>query len=58
MFCEADTQAPPAGAEYHRGVDLPASLAPPLAEASTKAYVLLDGTLLPIDRIATDQPFS
>lgn len=42
-------------------VDLLASLAPALAEvaqaASMKAYVLLDGTLLPIDRIAADQPF-
>jgi hypothetical protein len=25
--------------------------------ASTKAYVILDGTLLPIDRIAADRPF-
>ncbi|MDT0382661.1 transposase family protein [Streptomyces sp. DSM 42041] len=36
-------------------------LAPTLAEAmktaSTKAYVILDGTLLPIDRIAADRPF-
>lgn len=42
-------------------IDLLASLAPTLAEvtraASTKAYVLLDGTLLPIDGIAADQPF-
>jgi hypothetical protein len=42
-------------------VDLLASLAPTLAEAartaSTKAFVLLDGTLLPIDRIAADRPF-
>ncbi|MEW1773465.1 transposase family protein [Streptomyces sp. NPDC086777] len=44
-----------------KAVDLPAALAPTLAEAvraaSTKAYVLLDGTLLPIDRIAADRPF-
>jgi hypothetical protein len=36
-------------------------LAPTLAEvvraASMKAFVLLDGTLLPIDRIAADRPF-
>ncbi|WP_327669543.1 MULTISPECIES: IS5 family transposase [unclassified Streptomyces] len=42
-------------------VDLLAALAPTLTEAvgaaSTKAYVLLDGTLLPIDRIAADRPF-
>jgi hypothetical protein len=42
-------------------VDLLASLAPTLEEAtrtaSTKAFVLLDGTLLPIDRIAADRPF-
>ncbi|MBB4796228.1 hypothetical protein BJY54_006932 [Streptomyces nodosus] len=42
-------------------VDLLAALAPTLDEAvraaSTKAYVLLDGTLLPIDRIAADRPF-
>jgi hypothetical protein len=42
-------------------VDLLAALAPTLDEAvraaSMKAYVLLDGTLLPIDRIAADRPF-
>lgn len=42
-------------------VGLLADLAPTLAEAvrtaSTKAFVLLDGTLLPIDRIAADRPF-
>ncbi|WP_338485103.1 transposase family protein [Streptomyces sp. SCSIO 75703] len=42
-------------------VDLLAALAPSLADtvrtASTKAYPLLDGTLLPIDRIAADRPF-
>ncbi|MEU5599788.1 IS5 family transposase [Streptomyces sp. NPDC020298] len=42
-------------------VDLLADLAPTLeaamGAASTKAFVLLDGTLLPIDRIAADQPF-
>ncbi|MGW1365392.1 transposase family protein [Streptomyces chartreusis] len=42
-------------------VDLLAALAPTLTEAvraaSRKAYVLLDGTLLPIDRIAADRPF-
>lgn len=41
-------------------VDLLAALAPTLDEAiratSRKAYVLLDGTLLPIDRIAADRP--
>ncbi|MEY9988179.1 hypothetical protein ABIE67_000211 [Streptomyces sp. V4I8] len=42
-------------------VDLLATLAPTLDEAvqaaSVKAYVLLDGTLLPIDRIAAGRPF-
>jgi len=42
-------------------VELLAALAPTLAEAvraaSMKAYLLLDGTLLPIDRIAADRPF-
>jgi hypothetical protein len=42
-------------------VDLLAALAPTLEqavrEASRKAFVLLDGTVLPIDRIAADRPF-
>ncbi|MEU8034896.1 transposase family protein, partial [Streptomyces sp. NPDC049099] len=42
-------------------VELLAVLAPTLAEAikapSTKAFVILDGTLRPIDRIAADRPF-
>jgi hypothetical protein len=42
-------------------VEVLAALAPSLAEAartaSTKAFVLLDGTLLPIDRIAADRPY-
>lgn len=42
-------------------VEVLAPLAPTLAEtvraASMKAFVLLDGTLLPIDRIAADRPF-
>ncbi|MEX3099814.1 IS5 family transposase [Streptomyces sp. ST1015] len=42
-------------------VELLAALAPTLAEAlrtaSRKAYLILDGTLLPIDRIAADRPF-
>lgn len=42
-------------------VGLLADLAPTLAEAvrtaSMKAFVLLDGTLLPIDRITADRPF-
>ncbi|MGP3979004.1 IS5 family transposase [Streptomyces sp. 8N114] len=42
-------------------VDLLAALAPTLEQAvrdaSRKAFVLLDGTLLPIDRIAADRPF-
>jgi hypothetical protein len=42
-------------------VALLAALTPTLAEAvraaSMKAYLILDGTLLPIDRIATDRPF-
>ncbi|GAB3949176.1 IS5 family transposase [Streptomyces sparsus] len=41
-------------------VEVLAALAPTLAEAvrtaSLKAFVLLDGTLLPIDRTAADQP--
>ncbi|MFJ8692846.1 transposase family protein [Streptomyces roseolilacinus] len=42
-------------------IELLAALAPTPAEAartaSAKAFVLLDGTLLPIDRIAADRPF-
>ncbi|MFD9042041.1 transposase family protein [Streptomyces bottropensis] len=42
-------------------VDLLAALAPTLEQAMTivrkKAYVILDGTALPIDRIAADQPY-
>lgn len=42
-------------------VDVLASFAPALTEAvetaSTKAFVILDGTLLPIDRVAADRPF-
>ncbi|AQW48287.1 transposase [Streptomyces hygroscopicus] len=42
-------------------VEVLAALAPTLAEAmkvaSAKAFVMLDGTLLPIDRIAADRPF-
>jgi hypothetical protein len=42
-------------------VEVLAALAPSLAgaarTASTKAFVLLDGTLLPTDRIAADRPF-
>lgn len=42
-------------------VDLLAALAPTLADAvraaSMKAFVLLDSTLLPVDRIAADRPF-
>ena len=38
-----------------------AKLAPTLEEtvtvATTKAFVILDGTLVPIDRIAADRPF-
>lgn len=38
-----------------------ASLAPTLADAmksaSVTAFVLLDGTLLPMDRVAADRPF-
>ncbi|MFF4550595.1 transposase family protein [Streptomyces sp. NPDC001406] len=43
------------------GVDVLAALAPTLDEAMTtartKAFVILDGTLLPIDRIAADSPY-
>lgn len=42
-------------------VELLAALAPSLADAvrtaSVKAYLILDGTLLPIDRIAANRPF-
>ncbi|GAA3594036.1 hypothetical protein GCM10022295_89330 [Streptomyces osmaniensis] len=42
-------------------VELLAALAPTLAEAvrtaPMKAYLILDGTLLPIDRMAADRPF-
>ncbi|MEV8563464.1 transposase family protein [Streptomyces sp. NPDC051917] len=42
-------------------VELLGTLAPSLADAvrtaSVKAYLILDGTLLPIDRIAADRPF-
>lgn len=45
-------------------VDLLAALAPTLEQATTtvrknrkKAYVILDGTVLPIDRIAADRPY-
>ncbi|MGC0378685.1 hypothetical protein RKD28_006201 [Streptomyces sp. SAI-229] len=42
-------------------VDLLTALAPALTDAvraaSAKAYLLLDGTLLPIDRIAADRSF-
>ncbi|MCA1223861.1 transposase family protein [Streptomyces sp. 8L] len=42
-------------------VDVLAALAPTLADAmktaSTKAFVMLDGTLLPIDRVTADRPF-
>ncbi|MFJ2568468.1 MULTISPECIES: transposase family protein [unclassified Streptomyces] len=42
-------------------VELLAALAPDLATtmktATQKAFVILDGTLLPIDRIAADRPF-
>lgn len=42
-------------------IDVLAALAPALTEAMdtirTKAFVILDGTLLPIDRIAVDTPY-
>jgi hypothetical protein len=42
-------------------VEVLAALAPDLATAvrtaARKAFVILDGTLLPIDRIAADRPF-
>lgn len=42
-------------------IDVLAAIAPTLAEAMrvarTKAFVILDGTLLPIDRIAADTPY-
>jgi hypothetical protein len=46
---------------FAEAVDVLASFAPTLTEAvkvaSTKAFVILDGTLLPINRIAADRPF-
>jgi hypothetical protein len=58
-FCRADIAL---GLSYvTEAVDLLAALASTLADAvraaSKKAFVLLDGTLLPIDRIAADRPF-
>ncbi|GAA3048362.1 transposase family protein [Streptomyces glomeratus] len=45
----------------HEAVDVLAAIAPPLASAMItacrKAFVILAGTLLPIDRIAVDRPF-
>ncbi len=45
----------------HEAVDLLAALAPDLADAvkvaTHKAYVILDGTLLRIDRVAADRPY-
>ncbi|GGO56602.1 IS5 family transposase [Streptomyces daqingensis] len=45
----------------NEAIELLAALAPTLAEAmrtaATKAFVILDGTLLPIDRIAADRLF-
>ncbi|MEU6278085.1 transposase family protein, partial [Streptomyces populi] len=42
-------------------IDVLAALAPTLNEAMatarSKAYVILDGTVLPIDRIAADRPY-
>lgn len=42
-------------------IEVLAALAPTLTEAMktirTKAFVILDGTLLPIDRIAADTPY-
>jgi hypothetical protein len=42
-------------------VEVLAAIAPPLSKAmetiQTKAFVILDGTLLPIDRIAADTPY-
>ncbi|MCL7493176.1 transposase family protein [Streptomyces sp. MCA2] len=45
----------------HEAVTVLAAVAPTLEQAvtaaSAKAFVILDGTLLPIDRIAVDRPF-
>ncbi len=45
----------------NEAIEVLATLAPDLAEAvktaSAKAFVILDGTLLPIDRIAADRPY-
>ncbi|MCC8251553.1 transposase family protein [Saccharothrix luteola] len=45
----------------HEAVQLLAALAPDVADAvkvaTRKAYVILDGTVLPIDRIAADRPY-
>lgn len=38
-------------------VNLPAALAEAVPTAPKKAYVILDGTPLPIDRIAANRPF-
>lgn len=46
---------------HRRAVEVLAALAAALVEAiwtaSSKAFVLLDGTLLPIDRVAPDRPY-
>jgi hypothetical protein len=51
----------PAYRYIREAVDLLAALAPTLQQAMTtvrkKAYVILDGTVLPIDRIAAEQPY-
>ncbi len=45
----------------HEAIEVLAALAPDLATAvrtaARKAFVILDGTLLPIDRIAADRPY-
>ncbi|WP_372412137.1 transposase family protein [Streptomyces luteireticuli] len=45
----------------HEGIDVLAALAPTLQQAvqtaTGKVFVILDGTLLPIDRVAADRPY-
>lgn len=45
----------------HEAITVLAAVAPTLEQAATaasaKVFVVLDGTLLPIDRITTDRPF-
>jgi hypothetical protein len=57
----APASTPPPSAARSPGFTLLAALAPALAEAVraalTKAFVIVEGTFLPIDQVAVDLPF-